>query len=1054
MTASKVINIWADEPDLGPLLAGDDDVQTIVIGDSPTNSSATVTAVPDLPAFETEYRRLTHLYLWSTSGAKELPTLPLGQQILEIRRSQDLATIHSLPSSLESIVIEDCPLLDQLPAINGRQFRNLRELSLVRCPQVDAEWINDLIRAAPHLELLDLSGCSQVQRLATDLPYALDRLELNGCTGITALPDPLPLRLRRVGVRGAKSLDRLPELPDQIDYIDLAFTESLRTLPRPKGKPRTLFLFGSAVLEPPASEHGAAADTNVAAETSEYWDEVDLVGKGTVKRCKLLLLGNGEAGKTMLALNLLGLDKRRKKFDAEGKNIGGEYTGSTHGIQFWDWPNYDAGTNQANIHLNIWDFGGQEIYHSSHRLFVSRGSVFVVVWKPDQDDQQPPARDGVQDVWHPVRYWLDYIHAECPYQQPLIAVVCSHQANRWQHGSNPDANRELKRELAERFRHNVGDAYANAGNIRLYVLDSEHDIGERTELENWLRQSVGKVIESQGTVVPTYWEIAQDMVEKWLGEQKREAAAAAPGELPQWKPEQTRMSLAEFTERLGAAIDVQLQQPDRRTSFDRLRAVWNDEFLAGNEKGKKRVQRTLRFLTHSGWLYWAEELFDSRVIINQAWALEKVYACLERRQGTSVYRNLTEHEGRFTFQQLRDWCRELKELPEKDQHLIMTFMESVGVCFRVARHWHSDRGDTDYISPTHLPQSDQLCASFQAQHPGPTEDNVASPQLHRGHWFAMLRGLCRIYGDEATYTRDACLVRHSGRAWNRGEQDWTALLQFRLHDHDDKGRTKVPGLGGQVVISSTGPQAADGLGKLKEFVESFLPGYKGNPSAAVSALEQDASGCRPGAKTVFFSYAWDPIAGETHYVEPVDAIERALLPLKERGLIKDLLRDKSSMEPGDYIVEFVDNVGSQQVDLVLVFTSDRYWKSWWCMLEFRSLIKSMMRHPGRSLGTSLLLIEHDTGKIFTARHAEALLEHWNSGIKSKLVDREFDQVPESFPQALNDLNWRKLRVDFLAVLNDPNILGATIGLSKDWSPEHAEEIIAWVKEKLQLPADA
>ena len=45
------------------------------------------------------------------------------------------------------------------------------------------------------------------------------------------------------------------------------------------------------------------------------------------------------------------------------------------------------------------------------------------------------------------------------------------------------------------------------------------------------------------------------------------------------------------------------------------------------------------------------------------------------------------------------------------------------------------------------------------------------------------------------------------------------------------------------------PQADEGLATLKEFMQSFLPGYKGLASAAVAAREQETRNCLPGAKT-------------------------------------------------------------------------------------------------------------------------------------------------------------------------------------------------------------
>ncbi|MFN9040928.1 MAG: ADP-ribosylation factor-like protein, partial [Planctomyces sp.] len=133
--------------------------------------------------------------------------------------------------------------------------------------------------------------------------------------------------------------------------------------------------------EPPSSEHGTEDGANVAEDVADYFREVELTGKGEVRRCKLLILGNGNAGKTCLAMNLAGEDYQEAKSAAEqaGRSI------STHGVQFRDLQNFRANIKGVSkpVPLHVWDFGGQEIYHNTHRLFVSKGTLFVVVWNPD-----------------------------------------------------------------------------------------------------------------------------------------------------------------------------------------------------------------------------------------------------------------------------------------------------------------------------------------------------------------------------------------------------------------------------------------------------------------------------------------------------------------------------------------------------------------------------------------------------------------------------------------------------------------------------------------------
>lgn len=50
------------------------------------------------------------------------------------------------------------------------------------------------------------------------------------------------------------------------------------------------------------------------------------------------------------------------------------------------------------IQLNIWDFGGQEIYHSTHQFFLTKRSVYILVWESRKDE-----------IYSSFEYWLNII---------------------------------------------------------------------------------------------------------------------------------------------------------------------------------------------------------------------------------------------------------------------------------------------------------------------------------------------------------------------------------------------------------------------------------------------------------------------------------------------------------------------------------------------------------------------------------------------------------------------------------------------------------------------
>ncbi|MBD1216233.1 MAG: leucine-rich repeat domain-containing protein [Aphanizomenon flos-aquae Clear-A1] len=81
---------------------------------------------------------------------------------------------------------------------------------------------------------------------------------------------------------------------------------------------------------------------------------------------KLLIIGEGGAGKTSLA----------KKIEDEKYQLQSDEK-STEGIDVIQWKfNLDHG---QEFRVNIWDFGGQEIYHQTHQFFLTSRSLYALV---------------------------------------------------------------------------------------------------------------------------------------------------------------------------------------------------------------------------------------------------------------------------------------------------------------------------------------------------------------------------------------------------------------------------------------------------------------------------------------------------------------------------------------------------------------------------------------------------------------------------------------------------------------------------------------------------
>jgi internalin A len=112
---------------------------------------------------------------------------------------------------------------------------------------------------------------------------------------------------------------------------------------------------------------------------------------------KVFFLGNGGVGKTQLCPWL-----RNLEFDPSVL--------TTHGVQLSEMT-LTLESLPEPAHLNLWDFGGQNIYHDSHALFLHGHAIFLLLWTPALE-HQTIYREGALSFRHrSLSYWLAYIRA-------------------------------------------------------------------------------------------------------------------------------------------------------------------------------------------------------------------------------------------------------------------------------------------------------------------------------------------------------------------------------------------------------------------------------------------------------------------------------------------------------------------------------------------------------------------------------------------------------------------------------------------------------------------
>lgn len=124
----------------------------------------------------------------------------------------------------------------------------------------------------------------------------------------------------------------------------------------------------------------------------EYWHSLSHGESLPVNEFKLILVGDGGSGKTSLLKRIT-----TGEFDKNEKQ--------THGINIQSWR---LKHGEKEVSANLWDFGGQEIMHSTHQFFLSNRSLYIVVIDSRREDK--------------VEYWLKHIEALGGNSPTLIVI--------------------------------------------------------------------------------------------------------------------------------------------------------------------------------------------------------------------------------------------------------------------------------------------------------------------------------------------------------------------------------------------------------------------------------------------------------------------------------------------------------------------------------------------------------------------------------------------------------------------------------------------------------
>jgi len=876
------------------------------------------------------FPNLRRLYLWNVSDLEHLDSLPEGLDTLDVRECAALRSVGKFPAGLETLILENCVALT-LDARLAAGLNRLAELSVKGSPGVSGDWLRTVLRqCGQSLRTLDASDGVSLTLLETnDLPETLEDLRLNGWKDLQRV-DSWPPALRRLELRGAERLPAVPDFPETIDFVDLGGMKALTSLPVQRRKPRTLRIYRSG-LDLPAELHGTGPDANAAAQVDAHLSELDRAGGAIDNEVKLLLLGNGRCGKTSLARRLLRQGRFNRRED------------STHGIRLWTGAMPFPG---GKARVNVWDFGGQDLYHNTHRLFLESRAVFLVCRTAHADgaDDATDAearKQGNPDKPRPIEYWLEQVDSL----------------------------------------ENAPGRETGAPRLRLWT---KADRGEDGKLDGELAVSARK---------GTGFEELRRRLPELLGD-----ALGSPGRRT-WP-----RSVIQVKEALRRMKQAGGGKKHRYLTMEEFTAVVCRYARGGAYE--MHPELLLEIFHRSGFLYYQPVMGD-RIILDQRWALDGIYAVFDRRQGSSLEK-LGLKGGEFTSADLGRWVWNGLRYTERDQSLFIDFMQSCRICFELLPRWETPDGKAVYVAVSSLPEENELSERATQAREGLA---VGEPQVAHVTSEGMARLLAEI---GKRWRRSALLWRWGGQiqSFSTEGQPGKTLVHFNWKAFGPES------MKGELTVRGSGADFA--------FVQAVLQFFRSEDAGKLDLHAPDPK--QATEVRVGISYA-----GDGAYLKDWRQLQSGSKERWPRALAQSLT--ESGVKVEDYRLEqgrwrteqthdrraYIEHVASR--DFLVIFVTQKYLQSEWCLYEAMRMWERIKLAGGTFDPTRVWVAVFPEAKVSEddpkewRRRREEFLGHWKKRAKDATDDD------------LTCRDWYRFARE------EKDLKSLWIGLMRDWEPK-------------------
>ena len=550
--------------------------------------------------------------------------VPYFEPLLSLNLSQTSITRFALSEALPSLVyaaFNECKNLERFTCAKG--LSNLARLEITETAIKRLQ----IPEGYTRLYYLDLASNTKLEafRFADSCP-SLQLLFLRG-TAITSFTLPegfeelVHLYLNNNQLTELTLNSKLPKLSTlQLRDNNLSnIAEQVLTL---SPNLDSLFVGNNPLPEELSFRLENISDQNHLSHVKAYFAQRKIGTPQPNNECKVLLIGNGKAGKSAIVNRIVNDD-----FDPDWN--------STHGISLFR-------KELGSYLINIWDFGGQDIYHATHRLFMQKNAIYILAWSLETEKyftpHKIPQSDGSVVIRnyknYGLRYWLEYAK-HLGKGSPMNVVQTKIGAD------------EIvdKSKLAASYRDDFEPE------MSFHAVESSEDDPFESGYENLLKDLQAQVV--------------------YL---KRD-----------------HTTLAEPLHKIREFLREKQEAGDKIMEY----AVYEKQALEFKVQDPRGTLET--WLYKSGIVYYKPGRFQDKIILNQGWAIEAIYTLFNRSK--NIPYEIEARKGIFDGAFLQNlWS---PKYPDPDDHeLFINFMKSCDLCFEIeGEEKYSSFKDRVFMAP-------------------------------------------------------------------------------------------------------------------------------------------------------------------------------------------------------------------------------------------------------------------------------------------------------------------------------------------------------------------